>query len=115
MAKVDIQDRAWSDSRFKAAARTMGTGTSEVRGYLIDIWHGSQQLGLVYVTEEEIGDWLDLRPRLKPRTVIDALAGVGLLELTRIEDVPSEHLRDVFAKTKRIFRVKGNKAKRQRI
>lgn len=59
MAKIEIEDRAWSDPRLKMAAQRLKTGRAEVMGYLASVWHDSQQLGAESATADEIMSWID--------------------------------------------------------
>lgn len=101
MAKVECEERFWSDPRVAMAASLMRVGKSTVRGYLIDVWHASQQLGLLDATPNEIELWIEARTRREARIAREILTKTGFFS------------EENFEKTGRL-RIDGNSSKCER-
>lgn len=59
MARVDIEERAWSDSKLKRLEVGLGVSRNHAIGLLACLWHDSQSEGKVTVTDEDLGFWFD--------------------------------------------------------
>lgn len=62
MARLEIDERAFSDPRLKTIARNLGISRCAAMGYLVVLWHDSQECLKSHATKEEIGSWLELSP-----------------------------------------------------
>lgn len=81
MARLEIDDRAFSDPRLKRLANLLRKPKSYALGVLIILWHDSQEQLKATATSDEIKVWLDLTPK-RGDALIAALASAGYIEQT---------------------------------
>lgn len=79
MARLEIDDRAFSDPRLKKLARLLGIQQPQAFGILAFIWHDSQEQLKESATAEEISTWLETTPK-RGQKIITALVDAGYLE-----------------------------------
>jgi hypothetical protein len=60
MAKLEIDERAFSDPRLKKLSRLLGVPRHYAFGILVYIWHDSQEELKSHATGDEIDSWLDI-------------------------------------------------------
>lgn len=60
MAKLEIDERAFSDPRLKKLSRLLGVPKHYAFGILVYIWHDSQEELKSCATAEELDSWLDI-------------------------------------------------------
>jgi len=57
MARVEIEERAWSDSKLKRLAKGLRISRSYAMGLLTTLWHDSQNEGKYHATEDDLLIW----------------------------------------------------------
>lgn len=82
MARVEIEERAFSDPRLKKLCRKLRWSPREAIGALVILWHDSQDQDLVEASADDIDTWLDLEGDEAER-VREALLATGYLEKSR--------------------------------
>jgi hypothetical protein len=60
MARVNIEDRFFGESRLIHASRMLGHETHMLIGMLVYLWHDSQEMGHTHGTAKQIVDWCRL-------------------------------------------------------
>lgn len=79
MARVEIEERAWSDPRLKDLAFGLKTTTSFAMGVLAALWHDSQEQGKEVIEERHLRVWFAAEIK-KKKDVIGALISAGYVE-----------------------------------
>lgn len=80
MAKVEIEDRAFSAPKVRTAVAHKRVPTALVLGHAAILWRASQQDGVEVTTREQIEAWLDMDRFSKPKRAFDLLVAAGFIE-----------------------------------
>lgn len=78
MARVNIEERLFGDSRLKRFSAIMGIETTTAIGILALIWKESQELLRCEATKEDIEFWSCIKSKKKRAALIDALSHEGV-------------------------------------
>lgn len=87
MARLEIDDRAFSDPRLKRLARILGADQMTAIGILVTLWHDSQEQLKAAATRDEIKAWLHLTPKRGERMIS------ALIEAAYIVPIEGEFLK----------------------
>ena len=81
MARLEIEERAWSDSKLKYLVVELGSTRAYAMGLLAILWHDSQNENKTHATERELSVWFaeDIAAGIDP---IRILVASGYLEKT---------------------------------
>jgi len=86
MAKVDVEERAFSEPELKKASGKSRVSKAEVMGYALFLWRDSQQAGVTEASREDIISWLDTDRYAKPEKALYWLVEAGFLREIEMRD-----------------------------
>ncbi len=82
MAKVEIEERAFSEPRLRATVSKYKTTTAVIMGYATLLWRFSQQAGVVEATRQDILSWLDTDRFSRPERAFELLLSADFIRST---------------------------------
>lgn len=81
MAKVSIEERAFSEPRLKKSSAQHRVSKAEILGYALWVWRASQQAGVSEASESDLLAWLDVDRYSKPEKALNWLLQADFLRL----------------------------------
>jgi hypothetical protein len=80
MARVNIEDRAFTDGRLLRFAKLYGCKETEALGILLFLWHDSQAVLAEHGTADEVADWCHEFDEMRRTELISTLKRCRLIE-----------------------------------
>lgn len=79
MARVNVEEVAFGDSRLARFERLMGWDRRQALGCLVLLWHDSQELLRVAGTADEIAAWTWAKDKQEAKLILDSLIKIGYI------------------------------------